>query len=71
MISFFFTNDERSVVHVRPSGTEPKMKYYTAIKGDLKKETKEQINKKAEEIEISIVKIFEDILKTINVNIFN
>jgi len=71
MISFFFTNDERTVVHVRPSGTEPKMKYYTAVKGDLKKETKEQINKKAEEIEISIVKIFEDILKTINVNIFN
>lgn len=71
MLSFFFTDDERTVVHVRPSGTEPKMKYYTAVKGDLKKETKKEINKKAEKIEISIVKIFEDILKTINVNIFN
>lgn len=71
MLSFFFTDDERTVVHVRPSGTEPKMKYYTAVKGDLRKETKEQINKKAEEIEVSIAKTFEGILKTINVDIFN
>lgn len=71
MLSFFFTDDERTVVHVRPSGTEPKMKYYTAVKGDLKRETKEEINKKAEEIEISMTKIFDEILKTINVNIFN
>lgn len=71
MLSFFFTDDERTVVHVRPSGTEPKMKYYTAVKGDLKRETKEEINKKAEEIEISMAKIFEGILKTINVDIFN
>ena len=71
MLSFFFTDDERTVVHVRPSGTEPKMKYYTAIKGDLKKETKQEIGKRAEAIEIAIVRIFEDILKTINVNVFN
>lgn len=71
MLSFFFTQDERTVVHVRPSGTEPKMKYYSVVKGNLKKQTKEQINKKAEEIEVSIVKIFEDILKTISVSVFN
>lgn len=71
MLSFFFTDDERTVVHVRPSGTEPKMKYYTAVKGDLKKATKEQINKIAEEIEVSIAKTFESILETIKINVFS
>ena len=71
MISFFFTNDERTVVHARPSGTEPKMKYYTAVKGDLSLKNKDEINKEAEEIEIDIAKKFDTILKSIKVNVFN
>lgn len=70
MLSFFFSDDERNVIHVRPSGTEPKMKYYTAIKGNLKEKTKEQINKEAEEIEQDMAKIFESILSTIKVDVF-
>jgi len=70
MLSFFFTDDERTVVHARPSGTEPKMKYYTAVKGNLKEKTKEEINKEAEIIEKDIASIFEKILKTIKVNVF-
>lgn len=71
MISFFFTEDERTVVHARPSGTEPKMKYYTAVKGSLKEKTKEQLNADAEEIEKDIAEKFEAILKTIKVDVFN
>jgi phosphoglucomutase len=70
MLSFFFTDDERNVVHGRPSGTEAKMKYYTAIKGNLKEKTKEEINKEAEEVEKAMAKIFEDILGTIKVDVF-
>jgi phosphoglucomutase len=71
MISFFFTSDERTVVHARPSGTEPKMKYYTAVKGSLKEKTKDQINLEAEEIELDIAKKFDTILKSIKVDVFN
>jgi phosphoglucomutase len=70
MLSFFFTDDERTVVHGRPSGTEPKMKYYTAVKGSLKEKTKEDIMKEAEAIEVDIAQKFEDILKTIKVDVF-
>lgn len=70
MLSFFFSDDERNVIHVRPSGTEPKMKYYTAIKGSLSEKTKEQIDEEANEIEQSMAKIFENILSTIKVNVF-
>lgn len=70
MLSFFFSDDERNVIHVRPSGTEPKMKYYTAIKGNLSEKTKQQIDTEAEEIEKAMVKIFEDILATIKVDVF-
>lgn len=70
MISFFFTEDERNVVHARPSGTEPKMKYYTAIKGNLKEKTKEQLMQEAEVVEKDIASRFEEILKTIEVNVF-
>lgn len=70
MLSFFFTEDERTVVHGRPSGTEPKMKYYTAVKGSLREKTKEQINEEAERIEKDIARIFEEILATIKVNVF-
>ncbi len=70
MLSFFFSDDERNVVHARPSGTEPKMKYYTAIKGSLQEKTKEQINQEAETIEKDIAQRFENILKTIKVDVF-
>lgn len=70
MLSFFLSDDERSVVHARPSGTEPKIKYYTSIKGILKEKTKKQINKEAEEIEQAMVKFFEDILAKIKINVF-
>lgn len=70
MLSFFFTEDERTVVHARPSGTEPKIKYYTAVKGNLKEKKKEQINKEAEIIERAMVIIFEDIIGKIKVNVF-
>jgi phosphoglucomutase len=71
MLSFFFTEDERTVVHVRPSGTEPKMKYYTAVKGKLGESTKEELNKQAEGIEQDIAKKFEEILATIKVDVFS
>lgn len=71
MLSFFFSDDERTVVHVRPSGTEPKMKYYTAVKGNLKNKTKEQLDKEAEAIEKDIAHKFDEILSTIKVDIFN
>ena len=71
MLSFFFSEDERNVVHARPSGTEPKMKYYTAIKGSLQEKSKEDINKEAEIIEQDIAAKFEAILKTIKVDVFN
>jgi len=70
MLSFFFTDNERDALHIRPSGTEPKMKYYTSLKGDLKIKTKEQINDEAKIIEEAAVKIFDDILATIKVNVF-
>jgi phosphomannomutase len=70
MLSFFFTEDERSALHVRPSGTEPKMKYYTAVKGDLKEKKKEQLDRDAEILEKAMVGIFEDILGKIKVNVF-
>lgn len=71
MLSFFFNDDERTVVHGRPSGTEPKMKYYTNVKGTLQEKTKDDINKEAEVIEKDIARIFEDILKTIKVDVFS
>ncbi len=70
MLSFFFDDNERSVVHVRPSGTEPKMKYYTMIKGDLSKSTKEELDLAAEQTENAIAKIFEDVLSKIVVDVF-
>lgn len=70
MLSFFFSEDERNVLHARPSGTEPKMKYYTAIKGSLEKKSKGEIMREAEETEQAMVKIFEGILSTIKVDVF-
>jgi len=71
MLSFFFTEDERTVIHARPSGTEPKMKYYSIVKGSLRDKTKEQLMAEAEELERGIVDIFDSILAGIKVNIFS
>lgn len=71
MLSFFFSEDERTAIHVRPSGTEPKMKYYTMVKGKLQDRTKEQITQQATEMEAAIVKIFDDILATVHVDVFS
>ena len=70
MLSFFFTDDERTVIHARPSGTEPKMKYYTNVKGQLSEKSKGEIMREAELLEQAIAKIFEDILATVQVNVF-
>lgn len=70
MLSFFFTEDERTVIHARPSGTEPKMKYYTNVKGELSEKSKEEIMKEAEGLEQSIAGIFENILAKIKVDVF-
>ncbi|MBP6882157.1 MAG: phospho-sugar mutase [Candidatus Levybacteria bacterium] len=70
MISFFFTDDERTVVHARPSGTEPKMKYYTAVKGRLQEKSKEDLTKEAQAIEQDIASKFEAIIATIKVDVF-
>jgi hypothetical protein len=47
------------------------MKYYTAMKGNLAEKTKEDLNKESQEVEQSIANIFEEILKTIKVDVFN
>lgn len=70
MLSFFFSEDERNAIHVRPSGTEPKMKYYTAIKGNLNEKTKEMIDHEAQLVEESMSAVFENILSTIKVDVF-
>ncbi len=70
MLSFFFTEDERTVIHARPSGTEPKMKYYTNVKGKLSEQSKGEIMHEAEILEQAIAKIFEEILATVQVNVF-
>lgn len=71
MLSFFLSDDERNAVHVRPSGTEPKMKYYTAIKGMLSENTKQSLDADAVSVEKSISQYFEGILENIRVDVFN
>jgi phosphomannomutase len=71
MLTFFFSQDERNALHVRPSGTEPKMKYYTMIKGNLSEFSKKELELQAEAIEQAIVKEFEAILSRIKVDVFH
>jgi phosphomannomutase len=70
MLSFFLSDDERSVIHVRPSGTEPKMKYYTMLKGQLNETSKTELDEEAKILEHTVVKIFEDILDEVEVDVF-
>jgi phosphomannomutase len=63
MLTFIFTPDERTVIHLRPSGTEPKVKYYTNVKGDLSSISKEKIQKESAILEKGIVSLFGKILK--------
>jgi len=71
MLTFVFTPDERTVIHLRPSGTEPKVKYYTNVKGDLKKSSKEEISERAKKLEKGIVSIFSEIIKNTKINIWD
>ncbi|MDX9892163.1 MAG: phospho-sugar mutase [Bacteroidales bacterium] len=52
----FFTSDDTKVT-VRPSGTEPKIKFYFAVKTDLKKST--DFDKKNRELDQKIKKIID------------
>lgn len=70
MISFFFDDTERTVVHVRPSGTEPKMKFYTMVKGDLAKQTKQDIDQACLDLETAISDHFRKILEGVKVDVF-
>lgn len=70
MLTFFFSQDERCALHVRPSGTEPKMKYYTMVKGSLSEKSKADLMAEAERIEQAMVVQFEDILQTVSVDVF-
>lgn len=71
MLTFVFTLDERTVIHLRPSGTEPKVKYYTNVKGDLKKLSKEEISDHAKKLEKGIVSIFSEIIKNTKINVWD
>ena len=62
MLSFFLSADERTALHIRPSGTEPKMKYYTAVRGTIGERTKEDVDREAEAIERAGADLFEKIL---------
>ncbi len=70
MLSFFFSDDERSALHVRPSGNEPKMKYYTMIKDSLGDRTKEDIDAEARQIEEAAASLFDEMLGKITVDVF-
>jgi phosphomannomutase len=69
MLTFVFSEDERTVIHLRPSGTEPKVKYYTNVKGNLNVETKESINERSKRLEKGIVQIFTEITDKTEVQI--
>ncbi len=71
MLTFIFSPDERTVIHLRPSGTEPKVKYYTNIKIDLKKSSKKEADKHAKKLEKGIVSIFSQIVKNAKINVWN
>lgn len=70
MLSFFFSEDERNVIHVRPSGTEPKMKYYSTIHALLSEKTEKDADNEARILERDITDIFEKILSSVTVDIF-
>ncbi len=71
MLTFVFSPDERTVIHLRPSGTEPKVKYYTNVKGNLEKISKQEIDIRAKKLEKGIVSIFSKIVKEINIDVWN
>lgn len=71
MISFFLSDDERSAVHVRPSGNEPKMKYYTMMRGDLGTHSKKELEQTAEAVERDMATAFEGILDVTKIDLFS
>jgi phosphoglucomutase len=70
VITLMLSEDELNKVSIRPSGTEPKVKIYTSIRGELSKESKKQIENRAAEIEKATIKMFNDILKTVKIDLF-
>jgi phosphoglucomutase len=69
MLSLCFSEDERDVLHIRPSGTEPKMKFYTSLKADLQRTTKVAIENEAEDLEKACTRLFEDLLSGVSVDV--
>jgi phosphoglucomutase/phosphomannomutase len=70
MLSFFLSDDERNVVHVRPSGTEAKMKYYTMIKGQLSNQSKDELMAEAEKVEKAAAGRMDELIAGIKVDVF-
>jgi len=60
MITFVFSDDELCRITARPSGTEPKVKYYIQFWGDFK--DKESIDRDAENVESGILEIQKKII---------
>ncbi len=61
MITFIFSDDGLCRLTARPSGTEPKVKYYIQLWGDFK--DRELIDKDAANVELGMLEIQEKILK--------
>lgn len=65
-ITFILSEDHRTKVTVRPSGTEPKVKYYIQhfekVGGNLD-EVRRRVDQKAQELEKEIVSLGEDLIK--------
>ncbi len=57
-VLIYYTEDGTKVC-VRPSGTEPKIKFYVSVKGEI--DSKEEFNGKAEELKQKINQVKEDL----------
>lgn len=62
MITFVFSDDELCRITARPSGTEPKVKYYIQFWGDYKES--ESIDSDAKNVELGMLEIQEKIINS-------